>query len=115
MVRMQFMLGVLAQMSLTFAPGLCLNGILTHPCEPEHEEKTPCHHETDCSSDPCNTVFVRPEAATRYDVVQALIVPCPLPTPCIEHAPSPPIEPLLFDSSPPGCDLAALRCVVLLI
>jgi len=41
-------------------PTLCAGGALIHPCDCGHGEEEGCGHETDCESDPCEVVVVRP-------------------------------------------------------
>lgn len=113
MTRVQVILSCAALASLTLGPGLCLNGLLAHPCESGHE--APCHHETDCTSDPCNVVFVRPEAVTRLDAPSELMAPLLWSgvTALVSNAVLVDMRPL--DGSPPPDVPALLACIVLLI
>lgn len=69
MGRFSFLVLVAAGWALIGMPALCTGGILAHPCacphsqDSDHPEREGCGHETDCESDPCGTVVVRPQKA----------------------------------------------------
>lgn len=86
MNRAFFIIGLVAYSSITLGPAACVSGLLEHPCEPEHAD--PCHHESECTADPCNAVFVRPDAIARGEALRATWSAC-----CCETADE--LEPLL--------------------
>lgn len=111
MGRLVLFLGLYSCASTAFAPALCVAGVLAHPCESTHEG--PCEHESDCTADPCNAVYVRPEFTCKID----LDVECRLPDVAIDiSAYLTQFAPMPFESPPRGdADLDALAAVILLI
>jgi len=67
MARFRSFILVAAGWAFIGMPALCTGGILTHPCdcrhsqEADHGEKGGCGHETECESDPCGVVVIRPQ------------------------------------------------------
>jgi hypothetical protein len=97
MGRLVLFLGLYSCASTAFAPALCVAGVLAHPCESTHEG--PCEHESDCTADPCNAVYVRPEFTCRIDLdLEYRLAPMPFKSPPRSDA-----------------DLEALAAVILLI
>ena len=71
---------------LIVVPGLCMAGVLLHPCD--CDSGTSCTHEVACRSDPCGEAAIRPAPvaqATPTDLALPLTDPVsafagPLPT-----------------------------------
>lgn len=115
MVGIPKILSLCAVASLVVAPALCLEGLLIHPCETGHE--APCHRDTDCTGDPCNAVYLRPDGGTRLEVTAEPGLAPPLVSLHFPRCEEMLIHrPIGIDFSPPlRDDRAALAGIVLVI
>jgi hypothetical protein len=75
MGRNSVLCNLLAMALLVATPVLCIDGLISHPCECGDE--IGCGHETDCSDDPCNvTVIVQNGSSVRaFDLSELVTSP----------------------------------------
>jgi len=86
----------LAVWALVAVPCLCAAGLIGHDCD--CADSAGCHHEADCSNDPCPTVTAsRGQEELDGPVLLAVVQSCPAAANAVACSPAP-----LFPLDSPG-------------